>query len=367
MGVPFLDLKAQYATIKDDVQAAVARVFEDQAFVLGKYVEGFEKDVADYLGVKHAVGVSNGSDALLISLMAANVGPGDEVIVPGFTFFATAGAVARLGATPVFCDVEEDSFNIDLASAKSRVTDKTKAIIPVDLYGQCSDMEGVMNLAREHDLVVVEDAAQAFGSTRNDRQAGTFAHFGTFSFYPTKNLGAAGDAGMVVSNDDALADRVRLLRVHGERPRYHNKVVGVCGRLDSLQAVVLQVKLKKLDEWNKRRAEIASAYNERFGGNDKIKTPPVSDGNSHIYHQYTIRIPNRDAVATQLAEKAIGCGVYYPVPLHLQECFSGLGGKKGDLPNCERHCETALSLPVFDQMTDAQVNEVAESVIAAVD
>ncbi|MBZ0135323.1 MAG: DegT/DnrJ/EryC1/StrS family aminotransferase [Planctomycetes bacterium] len=364
MGVPFLDLKAQFATIKDEVLSAVGRVFDDQAFVLGKYVEDFEKDAAAYLGVKHAVGVSNGSDALLLSLMAADIGPGDEVIVPSFTFFATAGAVARLGATPVFCDVEEDSFNIDVASAKSKVTDKTKAIIPVDLYGQCADMEGVMNLAREHDLVVVEDTAQAFGATRNGKQAGTFSHFGTYSFYPTKNLGGAGDGGMVVSNDDALADKIRLLRVHGERPRYHNKVVGICGRLDSLQAVVLQIKLKKLDEWNKHRAEIAEQYNARFEG--KLKTPPVSAGNSHIYHQYTLRVENRDAVATQLAEKAIGCGVYYPVPLHLQECFASQGGKKGDLPVSEKLCETALSLPVFDQMTDAQVNEVADALLKAV-
>lgn len=364
MGVPFLDLKAQYATIKDEVQAAVARVFDDQAFVLGKYVEDFEKDAAEYLGVKHAIGVSNGSDALLLSLMGANVGPGDEVIVPAFTFFATAGAVARLGAKPVFCDVEEDSFNIDLASAKSKVTANTKAIIPVDLYGQCADMEGVMNLAREHDLVVIEDAAQAFGAPRNGKQAGTFSHFGTFSFYPTKNLGGAGDGGMVVSNDDELADRIRLLRVHGERPRYHNKVVGICGRLDSLQAVVLQIKLKKLDEWNRRRTEIAERYNARFEG--KLKTPPVSAGNTHIYHQYTLRLDNRDAVATELAEKAIGCGVYYPIPLHLQDCFSDLGGSKGDLPVSEKLCETALSLPVFDQMTDAQIDEVADAVLAAV-
>jgi dTDP-4-amino-4,6-dideoxygalactose transaminase len=367
MGVPFLDLKAQYAKIKDEVLAAVANVFEDQAFVLGKYVEAFEKECAEYLGVKHAVGVSSGSDALLISLMAAGVGPGDEVIVPDFTFFATAGAVARLGAKPVFCDVHETDFNIDLESAKARISDKTKAIIPVDLYGQCADMEGVMDLAREHNLSVIEDAAQAFGAVRNGRKAGTFAHFGCFSFYPTKNLGGAGDGGMITSDDDELADRARLLRLHGERPRYHNKIVGVCGRLDALQAAVLNIKLKRLDEWNARRAEIAARYNERFNGNDKIATPPVSEGNSHIYHQYTMRIPNRDAVAAQLAEQGIGCGVYYPVPLHLQECFEDLGGKKGDLPVSEKLCETALSLPVFDQMTDEQVDQVADAVIKALD
>jgi dTDP-4-amino-4,6-dideoxygalactose transaminase len=363
MGVPFLDLKAQYATIKDEVLAAVGKVFDDQAFVLGKYVEQFEADCAKYLGVKHAMGVSNGSDALLIGLMAAGVKAGDEVIVPSFTFFATAGAVSRLCAKPVFCDVYEDSFNIDLKSAKSKITSKTKAIIPVDLYGQCADMEGVMNLAREANLAVVEDAAQAFGAVRNGKQAGTFAHMGCYSFYPTKNLGGAGDGGLMVSNDDALADRVRLLRLHGERPRYHNKVVGICGRLDGLQAAVLGVKLKRLDAWNKRRAEIAAQYNARFEG--KLKTPPVTKGNSHIYHQYTIRIAGRDKVATKLAEKGIGCGVYYPIPLHLQECFKDLGGKKGDLPVSEKLCEVALSLPVFDQMTNAQVDEVANAVLAA--
>lgn len=365
MGVPFLDLKAQYATIKDDVLERVHAVFEDQAFVLGKYVEAFEKECAEYLGVKHAVGVSSGSDALLISLMAAGVGQGDEVIVPGFTFFATAGAVARLGAKPVFCDVREEDFNIDLGKAASRVTEKTKAIIPVDLYGQCADMEGVMDLAREHDLAVIEDAAQAFGAHRNGRKAGTFAHYGCFSFYPTKNLGGAGDGGMIVSNDDELADRARLLRVHGERPRYHNKVVGVCGRLDALQAAVLSVKLEQLDEWNGRRAEIAGIYNERFAENEKITTPVVNRGNNHIYHQYTIRIPARDDVAKQLAEQGIGCGVYYPVPLHLQECFKDQGHKKGDLPVSEKLCSDVLSLPVFDQMTNEQANIVADAVLAA--
>ncbi|MBK8208079.1 MAG: DegT/DnrJ/EryC1/StrS family aminotransferase [Planctomycetes bacterium] len=367
MGVPFLDLKAQFATIRDDVLKAVTRVFDDQAFVLGKYVEAFEKAAAEYLGVKHAIGVSNGSDALLLSLMAAGVKAGDEVIVPAFTFFATAGAVARLNAVPVFCDVLADSFNIDLKSAAAKVTSKTKAIIPVDLYGQCADMEGVLDLAREHNLAVIEDAAQAFGATRNGKQAGTFAHYGCYSFYPTKNLGGAGDGGMVTSNDDVLAERVRLLRNHGEKPRYYNREVGICGRLDALQAVVLHVKLDHLDAWNKRRAEVAAHYNERFKGHKQIKTPPVSAGNSHIYHQYTIRIPDRDRVQGELGAKGIGCGVYYPVSLHLQDCFKQQGGKPGDLPVCEQLCNEVLSLPVFDQMTNAQIDEAADAVIAALE
>lgn len=364
MGVPFLDLKAQYAQIKPEVQALVSAVFEEQAFVLGKYVEGFEKDCQQYLGVKHAIGVSNGSDALLLALMAAGVKPGDEVLVPAFTFFATAGAVARLNAVPVFCDVEADTFNLDLKSAARKITPRTKAIIPVDLYGQCAAMEAVMDLARAHNLAVVEDAAQAFGATRNGKQAGTFAHFGCYSFYPTKNLGGAGDGGMVTSNDDELADRIRLLRVHGERPRYHNKLVGICGRLDALQAVVLAVKLKRLDAWNRRRAELAAAYNKRFAASGKIKTPPVLKGNTHIYHQYTIRVANRDQLQARLGEKGIGCGVYYPVPLHLQECFSKQGGKPGDLPVAEQLCRESLSLPIFAEMTEAQLNEVADAVLA---
>jgi dTDP-4-amino-4,6-dideoxygalactose transaminase len=365
MPVPFLDLKAQHATIKDEILAAVARVFDDQAFVLGPYVEAFEKQCAEYLGVPHAIGVSNGSDALLLALMAAGVGPGDEVIVPAFTFFATAGSVARLGATPVFCDVEEDSFNLSLASAAAKITGNTRAIIPVDLYGQCAANEQVLELARAHNLTVVEDAAQAFGAQRNGRKAGTFAHFGCFSFYPTKNLGGAGDGGLVITPDKALADRVRLLRVHGERPRYHNKAIGICGRLDGVQAAVLSVKLRHLDKWNARRAKIASQYNARFEGRNNIRTPKVSEGNTHIYHQYTVRIPQRDRAAAALAEQAIGCGVYYPVPLHLQECFGHLGYKPGDLPVAEEHCLTALSLPVFDTMTDTQVDTVADAMINA--
>jgi dTDP-4-amino-4,6-dideoxygalactose transaminase len=304
---------------------------------------------------------------LLLGLMAAGVKAGDEVIVPAFTFFATAGAVARMGAVPVFCDVSHESFNIDLQSAADKVTPRTKAIIPVDLYGQCADMEGVMKLAEAHKLAVIEDAAQAFGAVRNGRKAGTLGHIGAYSFYPTKNLGGAGDGGLVTSDDDDLADRLRLLRTHGERPRYHNKEVGICARLDALQAVVLNVKLKRLDKWNMRRQQIASAYNVRFRDHPAITPPTVCPANSHIYHQYTILLPERDRVQSELQQQGIGCGVYYPVPLHLQECFKQQGGKPGDLPVSEQLCREALSLPVFDQMTDEQVDDVAEAVLKAVD
>lgn len=365
MGVPFLDLKAQYATIKAEVMAAVGAVFDEQAFVLGKYVEAFEKECQAYLGAKHCIGVSNGSDALLLALMVAGVKPGDEVLVPAFTFFATAGAVARLNARPVFCDVEAESFNIDLKSAASKITHKTRAIIPVDLFGQSADIEGINKLASAHQLTVIADTAQAFGATRNGRKAGAMTHFGCYSFYPTKNMGGAGDGGMIATDSDDFADRVRLLRVHGERPRYFNKQVGICGRLDALQAVVLSVKLKRLDAWNKRRAEIAARYNAKFTGSNVIP-PRVMPGNSHIYHQYTVLLSRRDDVMKKLSEKGIGCGIYYPVPQHLQECFREYGSKEGDLPVTERICRECLSLPVFDTMTDAQIDEVANGVMAAV-
>jgi len=365
MAVPLLDLRAQYQSIKDEIDTAVAAVFEQQSFVLGPAVEALEMATVDYLGVKHAVGVSSGSDALLMSLMAAGVEPGDEVLVPGFTFFASASCVSRLGARPVFCDIEQKSYNIDLNGSAGKITDRTRAIIPVDLYGQCADLEGVLDLARQHDLAVVEDAAQAFGADRNGRKAGTFGHFGCFSFYPTKNLGGAGDGGMVTTNDDALADRIRLLRLHGERPRYHNKVVGICGRLDSLQAAVVGVKLRHLDRWNARRIEIAGRYNELFAPDARVTTPTVCEGNSHIYHQYTIRVPDRDGVMQRLIERSIGCAIHYPIPVHLQECYRELGGKQGDLPNAEKAASEVLSLPCYPELTDAQVEEVAAGVLAS--
>ncbi len=366
MPVPALDLKAQYATIKDEIDAAVRDVFTSQYFVLGPNVEAFEKEAAAYLGVKHAVGVNCGYDGLLMCLIAAGVGPGDEVIVPAFTFFATAGAVHRVGAKPVFCDVLPDTFCIDLKDAARCVTPRTKAIMPVDLYGQCADMGGVAALAAAHKLTVIEDAAQAFGARRNGKLAGTFSHFGLYSFYPTKNLGGAGDGGMVVTNDDVLADTVKLHHTLGERPRYVNRAVGLCGRLDALQAAVLRVKLKHLDRWNVRRAEIARQYDERLGA--KVRTPRVDAANTHIYHQYTIVVEGagrRDRLQQALAARGIGSTVYYPVPLHLQECFAYAGRKTGELPVSERLSREVLSLPMYPELTQAQVNEVADAVLAS--
>ncbi len=380
MPVPVLNLKAQYATIKSEIDAAVAEVFSSQYFVMGPNVEAFEKEAAAYLGVKHAIGVNSGSDALLLALMAAGVGVGDEVIVPAFTFFATAGAVARLGAKPVFCDVHADTFNIDVADAAKRVTKRTKAIIPVDLYGQCADLEGVMELAGKHKLTVIEDAAQAFGATRHGKKAGQVSHLTTYSFYPTKNIGGAGDGGMIATNDDALADMVKLLHTHGERPRYFNKVVGICGRLDALQAAVLRVKLKHLDKWNARRGDIARIYDKRFIGAKNLRTPVTSKGNTHIYHQYTLQVglPDealaksgdgtspqpRDDMMAKLSAKGVGSTIYYPVALHRQECFASAGQGEGSCPVSEKLTRTVFSLPMYPELTDAQVNEAADAVLS---
>lgn len=366
MTIPPIDLKLQYASIKSEIDAAVAECFAQQSFILGPIVEGFEADAAKYLGVKHAIGINSGSDALLLCLWAAGIKPGDEVIVPAWTFFATAGAVHRLGAKPVFCDVHEDTFNIDVADAARRVTKATRAIMPVDLYGQCADMDAVLDLARSHGLLVIEDAAQAFGATRHGRQAGTLGQCGVYSFYPTKNLGGAGDGGMVVTNDDALADRVKLLHTHGERPRYHNKEVGMCGRLDALQAAVLRVKLRHLDAWNARRAEIARQYDALLAGAG-LKLPSVSAGNVHIYHQYTIRVngggARRDKLQQALKDQGVGSTIYYPVPLHRQECFAYT--RSPALPVSEHLAQSVLSLPMFPELTNAQVKQVAAAVLSA--
>lgn len=372
MPVPVMNLKAQYASIKPEIDAAVAEVFANQSFILGPIVEGFEKEAAAYLGVKHAIGVNSGSDALLLCLWAAGIKPGDEVIVPAFTYFATAGAVARLGARPVFCDVEPDTFNIDLADAQRRITAKTRAIMPVDLYGQCADLEGVRELADKRKLVVIEDAAQAFGATRHGKKAGQVSQMTIYSFYPTKNLGGAGDGGMVATNDDTLADTIKLLHTHGERPRYYNKVVGMCGRLDALQAAVLRVKLRHLDAWNARRAEIAHLYDAKLAGHPKLKTPVTARGNTHIYHQYTLQVGDganakaRDDLIMKLNEKGIGNMIYYPVPLHRQECFAHLGQGEGSLKVAERLARSVISLPMYPEMTNAQAQEVAAAVLASV-
>ncbi len=362
MQIPILDLKAQYATIKDEVMRAVTDVCQSQMLCLGPAVEQFEKEIAAYCGAKYAIGVSSGSDALLVSLMALDIKPGDEVITTPFTFFATAGAVRRLGAKPVFVDVDSDTFNIDTAGIEAKITDKTRAIIPVHMFGQVAQMKPITEIAKRHNLAVIEDAAQAIGATQDGKKCGAFGDLGCFSFYPTKNLGAFGDGGLVVTNDEKLAEKVRLLRTHGENPRYFYHVIGGNFRLDAIQGAVLGVKLKYLDKWNEKRRQNAAIY-DRIFANTLVKTPKVDSDNVSTYHQYTVKVPERDRLQQFLTENKIGSGVFYPKPLHLQDCFAELGYKDSDFPVAEQLCGEVLSLPIYPELTKEQIEYVAKTIL----
>jgi dTDP-4-amino-4,6-dideoxygalactose transaminase len=362
MRIPILDLKAQYTTIKDEVTRAISEVCESQAFALGPAVAEFEKNIAEYCSSKHAIGVSSGTDALLVSLMALGVEPGDEVITTPFSFFATAGCIVRLGAKPVFVDVDPDFYNINPADIEEKITAKTKAIIPVHLFGQIAPMKAIMEIASQHNLAVVEDAAQAIGASRNDTIAGNFGDCGCFSFYPTKNLGGFGDGGLVTTNTDSLADYIRTLRDHGQKPRYFYKVIGGNFRLDGIQGAVLNVKLKYLDCWNEKRRQNAALYDRLFAGS-LVGTPEIDTGNVSIYHQYTVTVPERDKLQKYLAENDIGSAVFYPKPLHLQDCFSDLGYNEGDMPVAEKLCNEVLSLPVYPELSPGEIESVAGMVL----
>ncbi|MGB7158604.1 MAG: DegT/DnrJ/EryC1/StrS family aminotransferase, partial [Tepidisphaeraceae bacterium] len=364
MNVKLLDLQAQYLPLRSEIRKAIDEVCDQQALILGPTVERFEKNLADYCGTKHAIGVSSGTDALLCSLMALGVGAGDEVICPAFTFFATAGCIARLGAKPVFCDIDPATFNLDPASLKAKVTKQTKAIMPVHLFGQVARMEPINEIACAYEIPVVEDAAQAIGAKRNGKPACAHAFAGCLSFYPTKNLGAFGDAGAICTNDDAFAERCRKLRVHGSGHTYHHEMIGGMFRIAALQAAVLDVKLPYLDGWNRARSRNASVYNRAFAGS-KIVAPPIEPGNESIYNQYVVRVPDRDAVKKRLAERGIGTAIYYPIPLHLQDCFKYLGYKEGDFPESERACREVLALPVYPELPKDQVEYVAKELLAA--
>ena len=362
MRIPILDLKAQYATIKDEVTQAISEVCESQAFALGPAVAEFEKNVAAYCNSKHAIGVSSGSDALLVSLMALDVKPGDEVVTTPFSFFATAGCIVRIGAKPVFVDVNPNSGNIDPSCIEEKMTEKTRAIIPVHLFGQIAPMKAITEIASQRNLAVVEDAAQAIGASRDGIMAGNFGDCGCFSFYPTKNLGGFGDGGLVTTNNDALANDIRTLRDHGQKPRYFYKVIGGNFRLDGIQGAVLNVKLKYLDDWNEKRRQNAALYDSLFAGSP-VKTPAIDPGNVSIYHQYTITVPERDELQKYLADNDIGSAVFYPKPLHLQDCFSDLGYKQGDMPVAEKLCSEVLSLPVYPELSPDEIECVAGTVL----
>ncbi|MCX5647634.1 MAG: DegT/DnrJ/EryC1/StrS family aminotransferase [Planctomycetota bacterium] len=367
MPVPLLDLVAQYRTIRDEVRAAVTEVLESQRGVGGPQIVALEKAVAEYCRCRHAIGVSSGTDALLVSLMSLDIGRGDEVITTPFTFFATVGSIVRVGAKPVFVDIDPKTYNIDPSHIEAAVTPKTKAIMPVHLFGQMADMDPILAAAEKHGLAVIEDAAQAIGAEYNGRRAGSLGTCGCFSFYPSKNLGACGDGGMVVTNDDGLARRCELMRNHGAEERYYHRHVGGNFRLDSIQAAIVMVKLKYLESWHEARQRNAAYYNERFADCRAIQTPYVEPHNRMIYNQYVIRIPGkRDAVEAKLNEKKIGNAIYYPVPLHLQECFADIGHKEGDFPQAERAAREVLALPIYPELTREQLDEVADAVLEAV-
>ncbi|HOT27888.1 MAG TPA: DegT/DnrJ/EryC1/StrS family aminotransferase [Candidatus Ozemobacteraceae bacterium] len=362
MKVPLLDLKPQYAQIKDKVVPEVLSIMESQGFILGPRVEKMEQELAAYTGAKYAVGVSSGTDALLLSLMALGIGTGDEVITTPYSFFATAGAIARVGARAVFVDIEPDTYNIDASKIAAAITPRTKAILPVHLFGQCADMDAIMSVARQHKLPVIEDACQSIGSSFNDKQAGTIGDFGCFSFFPSKNLGCFGDGGLVTTNDEQLYQHVKKLRVHGGERQYHHLEVGINGRLDALQAAVISVKLPHLAAWTEGRRKNAARYNELLAGNKTVRTPVAKPGRYHIYNQYVISVERRDELKQFLTEKEIGCAVYYPLSLHEQECFKSLGYKHGDFPNSEAAAQHTLALPVYSELPDGAVEYVASAI-----
>jgi len=362
MEIPLLDLKAQYDTYKSEVMPAINEVCESQAFALGPAVTRFEQSIASYCNSKYAIGVSSGTDALLVSLMALKIGAGDEVITTAFTFFATAGCIARVGAKAVFVDVDPDSYNIDPGLIEERITAKTRAIIPVHLFGQVAQMKAIMEIAQRHNLAVIEDAAQAMGATQEGIKCGNFGCFGCFSFYPSKNLGGFGDGGLVITNDEELAEKIRTLRDHGQNPRYFYKIVGGNFRLDSIQAAVLNVKLRYLDQWNEKRRRNAAIYDRIFAGSP-VKCPKIDSNNVSTYHQYTVTVPERDRLHKFLSEQQISSAIFYPKPLHLQACFTHLGYKPGDLPVAERLCNEVLSLPVYPELTEQQIEYVAKTVL----
>jgi dTDP-4-amino-4,6-dideoxygalactose transaminase len=362
--VPLLDLKAQYSAIRSEIREAIDRVVESQHFILGPEVEALEREIAAFCGARFAIGVSSGTDALLAALMALGTGPGDEVITTPYSFFATAGVIARMGARPVFADIDIKTFNLDSAAVPKKITSRTKAIMPVHLFGQCAEMESVTDVAKSKGIHIIEDAAQAIGATfKNGKRAGTVGDMGCFSFFPSKNLGAFGDAGMVITNDADLAEKLSMIRVHGSNPKYYHKVIGGNFRLDALQASILRVKLKYLPQWTEMRRANASRYRSLIQATPLLNSVSVpEDSPGHIYNQFVIRVSHRDRLRTFLCEKGIETEIYYPVPLHLQDCFAELGYRGGDLPNAETAARESLALPIYPELTPEQQQYVVEQI-----
>lgn len=384
MKVPLLDLKQQYQSLKNELDEAIIKVAESQYFILGPEVQKMEEACANYLGAKHAIGVSSGTDALLLALMAIDIKPGDEVIVPTYSFFATAGVVSRLNAVPVLTDCDPVTFNIDVEDIKGKITAKTKAIIPVHLYGQSAEMDEIMKIAAQHKLYVIEDAAQAIGTQYKDGKCvGTIGHIGCYSFFPSKNLGCFGDGGLITTNDDELAKTISIKRVHGGEPKYYHKVIGGNFRLDAIQAAVISVKLPYLNSWSEKRRQNAATYNKlfveaglseetgkvKFDSKNKVLLPKAiyedlseSVTNYHIYNQYIIRVEKRDVLREFLTKNEIGTEIYYPVPFHLQECFADLGHKKGDFLNSEFSADNSIALPIYPELTENQLKFVVNKI-----
>jgi len=361
VNIPFLDLKAQYQTIRQQVLRSVEQVLESCEFILGPNVSAFEQEIAKYLGVKHAIGVGNGTDALVLILDALGIGPGDEVITTPYTFFATAECVSRLGAKPVFVDIDPITLAIDPEKLEQAISPRTKAIIPVHIFGRAADMSRIMDIASRHPLFVVEDACQSIGGQIQGKKLGTYGNAGAFSFFPTKNLGAYGDGGLVVTDDDELAERVRMLRGHGSKVKYHNELIGYNSRLDEMQAAVLRVKLRHLNEWNSKRRQIALEYNKLLK-DLPLQVPYPCEKGEHVFHLYTILTDNREELRVYLKSRGVETGVYYPTPLHLQPAYADLGYRKGDFPVSESACERNLSLPMYPELTDEQIHYVAQAV-----
>jgi len=362
MAVPILDLKAQYAALRMEIREAIDRVCDSQHFCLGPEVDKLEEEVAAYCRCRQAIGVSSGTDALLAALMVLDLKPGDEVITTSFTFFATAGVIARVDATPVFVDIDPETYNIDPAKIASAITARTRAIIPVHLFGQCADMDPILTLARSHRLTVIEDACQAIGAQYKGRPACSMGDIGCLSFYPTKSLGGFGDGGMIATNDDALAAKLKLVRVHGEAPRDSHHFIGGNFRLDAIQGAVLRVKLRHLDDWLRARQKNAAMYDRLFAGS-AVRTPKIAPDNVSTYNYYCIQVQNRDQVCDHLKARQIGHGIYYPVPLHRQECFAYLGYKEGDLPHAEALARHILAIPMYPELTPAQIEETAHAIL----
>lgn len=370
MSVPLLDLSAQYQPLRTELLAAITRVCDSQRFILGPETDALERELAALVGVPSAIGVSSGTDALLVAMMAFDIGPGDEVITSTYSFFATAGCVVRLGARPVLVDIDPETFNLDPKAVEAAITPRTKAIIPVHLYGQCADMDEIMAIASKAGVPVIEDACQSIGATYKGRQAGSIGAAGCFSFFPSKNLGAFGDGGLVTATDEALGRRIRLLRGHGAERRYYHQQVGGNFRLDELQAAVLRVKLPHLDAWTNGRQRNAARYRALFAARgldaiDGVVLPSERSDRSHIYNQFVVRVPRRDDVKAHLQAAGIGCEVYYPVPFHRQECFRSLGYAQGAFPEAEAAANTSLALPIYGELTEAQQAEVVDAIAAA--